>query len=176
MLVREVCVAYGVMVVVIEDNGFQRWLVQELRKYPETAGRVLPHTTGAGRADLREGVPALRLVLDNGLWTVPNGDVASRSLARTWQDELGAFGYRNNVLAGIGDHDDLVMATWFVERGINFIEATFNQLPQYEFGTGRDLGIERYRISPDLDADGDLGPEDIDELRRAYRRWPEDRS
>jgi hypothetical protein len=162
-LVRELFVAYGIMIAVIEDNGFQRWLVDELAHHPETAGRVLGHTTGAGRSDARSGIPALKLALLGHRWTMPCGDDASRRLALAWQDELAAFGWRGGRLEGTGEHDDLVLASWFVERAVAYIDAQLAIRSDEEIVTAADVGIAGYRISPDLDAapepwpSGDIG-------------------
>ena len=169
-LVRELCSSYDVTLGIVEDNGFQAWLLQALRRHPETAHRVFGHTTGMERSSLAEGIPSLKLALQAGLWVVPCGDAESAALALEWQEELAGFGWRDGRLATAGAHDDLVLATWLLERGVRLAMKLLAGAPREEVVTGEDLGIERYRISPELDAaDRRWADADPDELR--YRRW-----
>ena len=169
-LVRELYASYDVTLGIVEANGFQRWLVQELGRHPETAGRVFGHTTGMERSSLAEGIPSLKLALQAGKWAVPCGDPESAALARAWQEELAGFGWRDGRLASAAEHDDLVLATWLLERGVRLAMQLLAGAPREEVITGEDLGIERHRISPELDdAEAVWGAADPDELR--YRRW-----
>ena len=59
--------------------------------------------------------------------------------------------------SGLGDHDDTVMATWFVELAIRYALDLLAAAPTEEIVTLEDLGIPRYRISPDLDAADRIG-------------------
>lgn len=72
----------------------------------------------------------------------------SLHLARQFQAELGAYGYQDGRYAGVGEHDDMVIAAWLVERAIAWIE----ELRRYqgpEIIMAEDLGIERVRIGDD---------------------------
>jgi hypothetical protein len=51
----------------------------------------------------------------------------------------------------VGEHDDMVIAAWLVELAILWLEVLRRQAPEEEIVTGEDLGIQRVRISPDLD-------------------------
>ena len=63
--------------------------------------------------------------------------------------ELGAYGFLNRRYAGVGEHDDMVMAAWLVERAIAYAEWFLaNQEPEYI--TLEDLGIEPVNIGPDF--------------------------
>jgi hypothetical protein len=155
---REVMGPYSVDMAVVEDNGFQKWLFQESRRYTETAGKVISHRTGQEKADLDEGVPALKLAFLNGLWELPVGDQESAGFFAWWQAEHAAFGWKDGKLQGVGDHDDTVMATWFVERGIRTLQQWLGHAHDDEIVYGEDLGFEPVHISPDLDAlDAALG-------------------
>jgi len=70
---------------------------------------------------------------------------------------MSAFGWTDGRLAGLGDHDDTVMATWFVELAIRYALDLLAAAPTEEIVTLEDLGIPRYRISPDLDAADRIG-------------------
>jgi hypothetical protein len=137
-LFRDAAVSFGVDWGTIEDNGLQGWVVDELRKLP--GGHVFHgHTTGRGkmRFDL-QGIPMLKMALVNGLWVFPSGDEPCRELARIWQAELGAFGFRDGRVQGIGEHDDVVIASWKLEVALADLvhELTF---PAVEYGFIEDI-------------------------------------
>jgi hypothetical protein len=150
-LVRTVCREYSITLGFIEDNNFQTWLRQELLKYPETAHVVLGHRTGSEKADLDDGVPAMKVVMQNGLWEWPTGDEASAHLIKVLQAELSAFGWRDGKLQGVGEHDDTVMALWFTEKAARTVDQWLRQPPIDEIVTADELGIPRVQIGPDYD-------------------------
>ena len=163
-LLHDLCVDYGVDLAIVEQNGFQRWVLDALRAWPELRERVFGHTTGQAKNDLEGGIPGLKLALLADQWVMPCGDAESRLFARTWQAELSAFGWKDGRLEGLGEKDDTVMATWFVERGIRLAKELIAAVPADEIVYGEDLGMERVHISPDLDSLVDpmpwLGPRD----------------
>ena len=149
-LICDLFVRHRVTLGVVEQNTFQRWIVDELEHRPETHGRIFGNTTGRGRADPRDGIPRVKLALEAGSWVMPCGDAGSRRLARTWQTELGAFGLRDGKPVGVGEHDDLVIASWYVELAIGRLyQLLAAKEPEWEMVWLEDLGIKRYRISED---------------------------
>jgi hypothetical protein len=150
-LLHDLCVDYRVDLAIVEQNGFQRWVLDALRAWPELRERVFGHTTGQAKNDLEGGIPGLKLALLADQWVMPCGDAESRLFARTWQAELSAFGWKDGRLEGLGEKDDTVMATWFVERAIRLAKELIASVPTDEIVYGEDLGIERVHISPDLD-------------------------
>jgi Terminase RNaseH-like domain len=160
-LICELCERYGVQVVMLENNGFQQWLVDELETRPEARGRVYGNRTGRQKLDLIEGVLRLKNILLADRWIMPCGDAESRHFAKAWQNEHAAYGWRDGRLEGVGEHDDTVDATWLVEVGIRKIEHELAELSrQDEIITLEDLGIKRVQI-------GEPYPSDpLDELRR----------
>ena len=117
-LVRDLVVRHRVSIGFIEDNGFQQWLLDEVAKHPETWGHLFGHRTGSNKAAFPDGIPGFAMSFKAGAWIIPRGDAASPRLARQLQAELGAFGYRDGRYAGVGEHDDMVMATWLAECAI----------------------------------------------------------
>lgn len=117
----DLAATYGVDIGFVETNGFQQWLVDELRS--RRGGHVFfGHTTGRDRMSFdRAGIPMLKIPLVNGLWIVPSGDEPSRAFARLWQAELAAFTWRDGRVQGVGEHDDIVIASWYVELAIRRI-------------------------------------------------------
>lgn len=148
-LLRRVCLMYGVDLGVVEDNGFQRWLRTEVQKFPETAGRLVGHRTGREKGSLVDGVPSLKLGLLQQLWVMPSGDEESLTFARIWQSEMSAFGWKDEKLQGVGEHDDTVMSFWLLDRAIRLIEEWIAQGPQEEVIMGTEVGISPVRISAD---------------------------
>jgi hypothetical protein len=147
-LLGGLCRAYGVARGVVEANGFQDWLASELAKRADTR-MIFGHTTGREKTSLADGVPLLNLAFLRNLWVMPTGNVESLQLARAWQAEHSAFGWTDGKLRGLGDHDDLVMASWFLELAVRLVEASIRWNAAEELIYGEDVGLERVHISPD---------------------------
>jgi hypothetical protein len=147
-LLSGVCTNYAADLVIVEENGFQKWLHGRTMRIAATSGRIFGHRTGQEKANWEQGVPSVRMALENGLWSFPSGDEASAALAHLWQAEMHAFGWKDGKLQGVGEHDDAVMAWWFLDRAIRLVEDwLFNagkSGPDYV--TGHDVGIEPVRI------------------------------
>lgn len=150
-LLRLAVRAFDLDVAIVEENVFQKWLLQEAVKDPLLNHRVLGHRTGGEKADLAQGVPSLRIGLENDRWVIPMGDEESAAFGSTWQVEMAAYGYKDGKLMGVGEHDDTVMATYFLQRGIRWIEDVLRKADanREEIVMAEDLGIyERVRIGP----------------------------
>jgi hypothetical protein len=147
-LFTDLAASYGVDLALIENNGFQGWLLDELRRRP--GGQAFfGHTTGRGKLRLEtDGIPLLKLALVHGLWVVPSGDEASRAFARIWQAELGAFGWRDQRVVAGGEHDDVVIASWYVELSITLI-VRWLSAPRDEIVTMEELGFKPVKIGED---------------------------
>jgi hypothetical protein len=145
-LISDLVVRHRAAIAVVENNGFQKWLVDALIGRPETYGKVFGHRTGINKADGRDGIPRLALQFRAGSWVIPSGDRASLRLARIFQAELAAFGFHNGRLTGVGEHDDTVIAAWLVERAI---EQVVELQPRYEIVYGEDVGIYPVKIGDD---------------------------
>lgn len=135
---------YRVDLGIVEQNSFQRWVVDELRRRP-APGLIVGHTTGQEKTSPADGVTIVKLALLADLWVMPSADAESLRFAKSWQAELSAFGWKDGRLEGLGEHDDTVIATWFVELAIRFIANALNR-PADEFVTMEQLGIRRVRI------------------------------
>jgi len=169
---REAMVRYQVDMAVVEENGFQKWFFSESLHYPETAGKVVGHRTGQEKSDFDEGVPALKLAFLNGLWELPTGDAESAAFFAWWQAEHAAFGWKGNKLQGVGEHDDTVMATWFVERGIRLLQEWLRHVNDNKIVRPEDDKDARVPISPALDAVD--RPLRVEGISAAEMRWIRD--
>jgi hypothetical protein len=156
-LIRTVCKDFNVDIGVVEQNGFQRWLHQHLATFPETNTRVFGHNTGVEKQNLADGVPGLKLALQNHLWEVPDGrtmdgtgilDAEAATWVGHWRAELQAFGFVDGKLQGSGEHDDTVMASWFLERAVRMVEA-HQDVAGGDTVYGEDVGINRVHIGAD---------------------------
>ncbi len=147
-LFTDLVASYGIDLALIENNGFQGWLLDELRTRP--GGQVfLGHTTGRGKLRLdRDGIPRLKLALVAGRWVVPSGDEESRAVGRIWQAELAAFGWRDQRVVAAGEHDDVVIASWYVELAVTLILRWLAE-PRDQIVTMEDLGIKPVKIGED---------------------------
>ena len=148
-LICDLAARHRITLGMVEDNGFQQWLIDALWQRPETRSRIFGHRTGAHKGDLRDGVPRLALEFAAGSWVIPSGDAASLRLARRFQAELAAFGYKDGRLAGVGEHDDMVIAAWHAELAILRLEEMRAMLADQQLVTMEDLGIRRVRIGGD---------------------------
>jgi len=153
-MLADLCWRFEVNVGIVEANAFQAWALPALRDHPGTRGLFSGHaTTAIGKADVATGIPALLLALQAGLWVMPSSDGPALEFARLWQAELAAFGYHDGKLHGVGEHDDAVMATWFIERAVRIVAAVFNARPIYErVLLSEELGYEPVRIGTWNDA------------------------
>jgi hypothetical protein len=150
-LFLDLAIRYDVNVAFIEDNGAQRWLVRELQKRP--GGHVFyGHTTDRTRSRFdADGIPILAYALLHGRWVVPSGDEESREFARIWQAELGAFGWRNGRIEGVGEHDDTVIASWLAELAARMVDRFLDESQGPEIFFMEDLfpGWKPVKIGPD---------------------------
>lgn len=119
--------AFRPKLIVLETNGFQIIFKQMLELETdkkkkehviEDGQRFEGHKTGAEKSDLETGVPGLRVLLENKMIAIPRGDEHSIKMTDTWISEMAAFGWSNDKLGGVGEHDDTVMALYFTEIGL----------------------------------------------------------
>lgn len=144
---RMACWLFKIDLGCMEHNSFQRWVRAETLKYPETAGRIVGHNTGPERQTLQEGVPSLVIGLAQRLWTIYSGDKAALRFASIWQSEMNAFGWKDDKLQGVGEHDDTVMAFWLLERAVRLINTLLQAGPEEQFVGLADVGIDRVRVA-----------------------------
>lgn len=148
-MLRDLTRAFDVDLGVIENNSFQRWVAAELRKFPETATKIVGHTTGIEKQSLAEGVPSLVIGLRQKLWTIPYGDEQAQQYSTVWKSEMNAFGWVNNKLQGAGEHDDTVMAFWLLDRACRIVNTLLMQGPKEQYVSMKDVGLDRVQIGAD---------------------------
>ena len=110
---------YGPALVILETVAFQDIYLQALKGKIGGRSVVEGHKTGREKVDLKDGVPGLRILLENKRYHIPRGDNRSVELTDTWISECSAFGWQGDKLGGVGEHDDTVMAWWFAELALS---------------------------------------------------------
>jgi hypothetical protein len=83
-----------------------------------TALPVVGHDTGTEKQRLDTGVPSLLLSLEQQKYVIPYASGPTRETVDVWLAECMAFGWVNDKLQGVGEHDDTVIAWWLAELGI----------------------------------------------------------
>jgi hypothetical protein len=72
-------------------------------------------TYSANKNALDQGIPAIRMLLENGKLKLPWA-MDSRDRVNMLIGEMQAFGWAEGKMQGVGAHDDLVMALWIADR------------------------------------------------------------
>jgi len=105
---------YQPELMLVESNFMQIHILQWLevvapRKYP-----IEPFLTGAQKADLDVGLPALALEFEKGMWTLPMGDFPHPTDCDcpycTFSNEMISYPF--------GGHTDILMACWFAREAV----------------------------------------------------------
>jgi len=108
---------YEADVVIIESDAAQKVWVQHVGR--NTAVPVMEHSSG-GKRDFASGVPSLLILLENAKWEFPyKRDGWHAENMEVFLGELGAFGWQDGKLQGVGEHDDTVMCWWHLNYGMD---------------------------------------------------------
>lgn len=112
--------------VIIESDAAQVIWAQTLEA--QSGIPVLRHAAGDDKQSLTIGVPALLIDFSLRRWSFPYRQGAERfDEVENLLVELGAFGYNNGKLEGVGEHDDTVMALWHLWWGLNLAGGTIQE-------------------------------------------------
>jgi hypothetical protein len=112
--------------VVLESDAAQVIWAQTLEETSEVP--VLRHAAGDDKRSLHIGVPALLIDFSNRRWSFPYQEGGLRvDEVENLLVELGAFGYNNGKLEGVGEHDDTVMALWHLWWALNLAGGTMQE-------------------------------------------------
>ncbi|RLE16361.1 MAG: hypothetical protein DRJ50_15120, partial [Actinobacteria bacterium] len=133
-LIRGEYERYGDDAVVIEDEGAQRIWIQVLGGGNE-AGSIagmnpfatapddaldrldlggvpaVPHSMSK-KQSFESGVPGMLLDIEAGRWEIPFKRGRNFAVVQAFLSELEAYGWHDDKLEGVGEHDDLVTA-WY---------------------------------------------------------------
>jgi hypothetical protein len=129
-VITQVCNTYECGLVFCEANQFQRVITDmvvrtsdvpikafyTVGKRKTTASRLgMNQTYSANKNALDQGVPALRMLLENGKIRIPWAR-ETREEVQNWITEMQAFGWADGKLQGVGAHDDTVLAMWICDH------------------------------------------------------------
>ena len=115
-MIEEMAEQYSADIVVIEDAFAQRVWVQHLTTH--TAVPVVGHAAG-GKKSFEHGVPMLLLDVERQVWRIPMMSGGRKiEEVKNWLSECEAFGWQDDKLEGVGEHDDTVMAWWHSNWGL----------------------------------------------------------
>jgi len=103
-------------IIIEADMNQDLWVEQGRKQYPGLP--VYSHYTRGAKKDLKNGVPSLLIPLDQKLYKIPRGDIYSKEMTDIWEGEALSFGWENDKLEGVGEHDDTIIAWWKAEIGI----------------------------------------------------------
>lgn len=135
--IREIHKRYRPQLIYIESNQYQRVLHEVVSTFSDINAR--PFQTTAAKHGLDEGVPGLVIDLENQKWRIPRGptppeigrspvDYESVILTEPLIAELNAIGMKDGKIISFGEHDDTVMALWFVKKAIESLSPSTGSL------------------------------------------------
>ena len=123
---------YDPAIVAIESNQLQRVWGDELIRTSDLP--IQKFITTASKHTLENGLPSLRIRLENRKWRIPRGDKNSVEMTDLWQQELQAHAWVDGKVQCVSGHDDLAMASWITDQTA--------QKGAFSFGVGEATGAE----------------------------------
>ena len=137
-MIAEHHVRYNETYIIIEaDMNQDLWVEQGKKIYPDLP--VFSHYTAGAKKDLKNGVPSLLIPLDRKLYKIPRGDIHSKEMTDIWMGEALSFGWENDKLEGVGEHDDTIIAWWKAEIGIKKLEGGVITAGRINMRGGREI-------------------------------------
>ena len=107
---------YNPQLIYIESNQCQRIFGDELIRLTDLPVKLFH--TGDAKHSLEQGIPALKLLLENKKFRIPRGDAYSVEATDAWIDEMRNISYANGRVVSTSQHDDTVMACWIANNAI----------------------------------------------------------
>lgn len=132
-LIRQQHLLYSANLTVLEEAGAQSVWTQEVRQarsevHDEASSellaelndlRVIGHSASDKRS-LQKGVPSLLLDIERDVWEIPYQEGTYHfEEVENFLSELEAFGWNDDKLEGVGEHDDTVMSWWHTSWGLD---------------------------------------------------------
>lgn len=110
-------------IMVLEQNVFQQIFVQEAEKFGLP---VEGHTTGTNKYDLKNGLPGVAILYEQGKVRCPRGNQESIDISDSLALELSSVTWTDKGLEGVGEHDDMAMAMWLLTVAARKISTGFS--------------------------------------------------
>lgn len=106
--------------VVIESDAAQKVWVQHLARNSRVP--VMEHSA-AGKQDLAKGIPKLLIELETKKWAFPfTPGTYHFDEVKVFLSECESFGWHEDKLEGVGEHDDTVMAWYHLAWGLDRLQ------------------------------------------------------
>lgn len=110
-------------VLFLESNQFQSIYSQILTE--ESSMPIKPFITTSRKQDLKDGVPGLALLFENGKIHFPYQTKEDKATTDMILEEFSNIGYTDKGVQGIGSHDDIVMSIWIARMAQLFGSSGF---------------------------------------------------
>ncbi len=128
---------YNPNVIMVEDNGAQKFLVEYIQASNHRYWHKVEPTTTTGQKKNSEqyGLPVLQVEFRNKAWAIASDEFDG--ISGTVEDhpwKRWAYEFRNHPTAST---NDMVMATWFARQGIETFGYTFEQFKAVRHTTAR---------------------------------------
>lgn len=122
VVLRDLQKKYKPILTYVEDNSFQKIMVQLIEDSPsyyETEGV----RTGSDKHRVDLGVPSIRQLLESKQLVIPykKNDEHTINLTKKLADELQAFSIREGRCHTVAPHDDMVMSLWIAVKAMREI-------------------------------------------------------
>ncbi len=124
-------------IIIEADMNQDLWVEQGKKQYPGLP--VYSHYTRGTKKDLKNGIPSLLIPLENKLYVIPRADEYSKEMTDIWMGEALAFGWEEDKLEGVGEHDDTIIAWWKAEIGIRRLSTMVIRTGRLNMRGGRDI-------------------------------------
>lgn len=184
-LVVDTAKRYDAGLVFCEANQYQRVITDMVVRQSDVPIKAF-YTTGKGGASSRrrgmtktysanknaldQGIPTLRMLLENRKLKIPWA-LDSREKIQVLLTEMQAFGWAEGKMQGVGAHDDTVMALWIADRAASL--GSFGFSFDANAGSGSHATPEPEEEPEDFFGvnSGPLGPEDDVDFFGEHDDW-----
>lgn len=107
-----------------EDNAFQKVMIQMAK---DAGLPIVGHTTGTNKFDLRNGLPGLAVLFEQGKIKLPRGDQNSKDITDILISELSSITWKESgKLESVSEHDDTGISLWLAIKAINYVNESFS--------------------------------------------------
>lgn len=108
-------------VILVETNGFQK-VMAGLARESGLVNIVEEVTTASSKKDIYNGLPSLAVFFEQGKFKFPRGDERSKNITNALCSQLNSIAFDDDkgTLEGVGEHDDKVMALFFMVKGLRY--------------------------------------------------------
>jgi len=109
--------------IMAEDNVFQKVMIDIAI---EAGLKVIPHTTGVNKYDLKAGLPALATLFEQGRIKMPRGNAHSKEITDIiCMEAAGITWAESGKFESVNEHDDSLYALWISIRAAHYVTKSF---------------------------------------------------